>query len=154
TWVHDHGLRDHGGAQGDRDRGVAIACADRSVPPPGLSSPGRPWTAPGRCERLGYPAGVSLPPESTAADPTPADPDLLKGRGVRRRLVVMDVDSTVITGEVIEMLAGHAGVRAEVAGITQQAMRGEIDFETSLRARVATLAGLPVSVLDEVREEM
>lgn len=66
----------------------------------------------------------------------------------------MDVDSTVITGEVIEMLAGHAGVRAEVAGITEQAMRGEIDFETSLRARVATLAGLPVSVLDEVREEM
>lgn len=104
--------------------------------------------------RLRYAAGVSLPPEPTAADPTPADPDLATGPGLRRRLVVMDVDSTVITGEVIEMLAGHAGAREEVAEITERAMRGEIDFETSLRARVATLAGLPVTVLDEVREEM
>ncbi len=66
----------------------------------------------------------------------------------------MDVDSTVITGEVIEMLAGHAGAREEVTRITDRAMRGEIDFAASLRQRVATLAGLPVSVLDDVRQEM
>ncbi len=66
------------------------------------------------------------------------------------RLIVMDVDSTLIQGEVIEMLAAHAGCEAEVAQITAAAMRGEMDFETSLRARVALLKGLDASVLDEV----
>jgi len=68
-----------------------------------------------------------------------------------RRLVVMDVDSTLIRDEVIELLADHAGRRAEVAAVTERAMRGELDFAASLHERVATLAGLPVSVLDEVR---
>jgi phosphoserine phosphatase len=63
----------------------------------------------------------------------------------------MDVDSTLIQDEVIELLARHAGREAEVATVTQAAMRGELDFETSLRQRVAALEGLPVSVLDEVR---
>jgi phosphoserine phosphatase len=71
-----------------------------------------------------------------------------------RRLVVTDVDSTLITGEVIEMLAGHAGTRAEVTAVTERAMRGEIDFTRSLHERVATLAGLPVSVFAAVREEL
>lgn len=71
-----------------------------------------------------------------------------------RRLVVIDVDSTLIQDEVIELLAGHAGREAEVAGVTAAAMRGELDFAESLRARVATLAGLPVSVLDEVGAEI
>ncbi|MCI9887703.1 phosphoserine phosphatase SerB [Micrococcales bacterium 31B] len=69
-----------------------------------------------------------------------------------RRLLVMDVDSTLITGEVIEMLAAHAGVEAQVRDVTERAMRGELDFAESLHERVATLKGLPVSVLDEVRE--
>ena len=68
------------------------------------------------------------------------------------RLVVMDVDSTLIQDEVIELLAAHAGRAAEVAAVTESAMRGELDFRQSLHARVATLAGLPVSVLDEVRD--
>ncbi|MGL4176873.1 MAG: phosphoserine phosphatase SerB [Dermatophilaceae bacterium] len=68
-----------------------------------------------------------------------------------RRLVVMDVDSTLIQDEVIELLAEHAGRVAEVAAVTEAAMRGELDFAESLHARVATLAGLPVSVLDDVR---
>lgn len=68
-----------------------------------------------------------------------------------RRLVVMDVDSTLIQDEVIELLAAHAGREAEVAEVTERAMRGEIDFTESLHARVEALAGLPASVLDEVR---
>src|SRR6266511_2831305 len=67
-----------------------------------------------------------------------------------KRLIVMDVDSTLIQGEVIEMLAAHAGRLAEVAAVTEQAMRGELDFADSLRQRVSALAGLPESVLDEV----
>jgi phosphoserine phosphatase len=68
-----------------------------------------------------------------------------------KRLVVMDVDSTLIQGEVIEMLAQHAGCGAQVAAITEAAMRGDLDFEESLRARVALLAGLDESVIDKVR---
>lgn len=65
-------------------------------------------------------------------------------------LVITDVDSTLITAEVIELLAEHAGRRPEVAEVTERAMRGELDFASSLRERVATLAGLPVSTLEEV----
>jgi phosphoserine phosphatase len=67
------------------------------------------------------------------------------------RLVVMDVDSTLIQDEVIDLLAARAGKQAEVAEVTSAAMRGDLDFAESLRARVALLAGLPVGVLDEVR---
>jgi phosphoserine phosphatase len=67
-----------------------------------------------------------------------------------RFLVVLDVDSTLIENEVIELLAAHAGSLAEVAEITRLAMNGELDFEASLRARVATLAGLPESVFADV----
>ncbi|MDF1479895.1 phosphoserine phosphatase SerB [Leifsonia sp. H3M29-4] len=67
-----------------------------------------------------------------------------------RFLVVLDVDSTLIENEVIELLADHAGSLAEVEEITRRAMNGELDFEESLRARVATLRGLPSSVFAEV----
>ncbi|WP_286219533.1 phosphoserine phosphatase SerB [Paraoerskovia sediminicola] len=63
----------------------------------------------------------------------------------------MDVDSTLISQEVIELIAEHAGTRAEVAAVTERAMRGELDFAGSLRERVATLAGVPLAALDEVR---
>ncbi|NYF99664.1 phosphoserine phosphatase SerB [Janibacter cremeus] len=66
-------------------------------------------------------------------------------------LVVLDVDSTLIQDEVIELIADHAGTREEVAAVTEAAMRGELDFTGSLHARVATLAGLPVQVLEQVR---
>lgn len=68
-----------------------------------------------------------------------------------RRLVVMDVDSTLIQDEVIELLAAQADRREEVAAVTERAMRGELDFAASLHERVACLAGLPESVLDDVR---
>src|SRR5215212_5976080 len=71
-----------------------------------------------------------------------------------KRLIVLDVDSTLVRGEVIDELAARAGRAAEVARITAAAMNGELDFEQSLRARVAVLEGLPVEVLDEVRETL
>jgi len=71
-----------------------------------------------------------------------------------KRLIVFDVDSTLVQGEVIEMLAARAGAEAEVRAVTDAAMRGELDFEESLRRRVAVLAGLPESVLDEVAGEL
>ncbi|HWM33991.1 MAG TPA: phosphoserine phosphatase SerB [Pseudolysinimonas sp.] len=68
-----------------------------------------------------------------------------------RFLVVLDVDSTLIEDEVIELLAAEAGSGDRVADITLRAMNGELDFEQSLRERAATLAGLPESVFDTVR---
>ena len=79
-------------------------------------------------------------------------PNGLARRG--RRLVVMDVDSTLIQDEVIELLAAKAGRQAEVATVTEAAMRGSLDFAESLRQRVAVLAGLPESILAEVRAEV
>jgi phosphoserine phosphatase len=67
-----------------------------------------------------------------------------------RRLIVMDVDSTLVQGEVIDELARLAGVGPQVAAVTEAAMRGDIDFETALRTRVGLLEGLPASALDEV----
>ncbi len=71
-----------------------------------------------------------------------------------KRLVVFDVDSTLVQGEAIEMLAARAGVEAEVRAITEAAMRGELDFAESLRRRVAALAGLPESVLADVAAQL
>jgi phosphoserine phosphatase len=69
-------------------------------------------------------------------------------------LVVFDVDSTLINDEAIELLAARAGKREEVAEVTERAMRGELDFEASLRQRVLTLKGLNASVLEEVSREL
>ncbi|MGH3645508.1 MAG: phosphoserine phosphatase SerB [Mycobacterium sp.] len=71
-----------------------------------------------------------------------------------KRLIVFDVDSTLIQGEVIEMLAERAGALAAVAEVTDAAMRGELDFAESLHRRVATLAGLPAEVLDDVADQI
>ncbi len=79
-------------------------------------------------------------------------PANLLRRGMR--LIVMDVDSTLIQGEVIEMLAAHAGCEREVARVTELAMRGEIDFAQSLRDRVALLAGLDAGALDQVYDDL
>jgi phosphoserine phosphatase len=72
----------------------------------------------------------------------------------RKRLVQLDVDSTFIQQEAIELLATKAGVLEEVARITDSAMRGELDFAQSLIARVALLQGLSSDVIDEVRDEI
>ena len=71
-----------------------------------------------------------------------------------KKLVVMDVDSTLIQQEVIELLAAKVGVADQVVSITAAAMAGELDFAQSLQARVALLAGAPESILAEVRNEI
>ena len=87
-------------------------------------------------------------PRTSGAGATGALADLGPG------LLVMDVDSTLIDQEVIELLAEHAGAREQVAEITARAMRGELDFAASLRERVAALAGVPRRVLAQVRDEV
>jgi phosphoserine phosphatase len=79
-----------------------------------------------------------------------------QGNGLRsaKRLVMLDMDSTLIVQEVIDLLAAKAGVAEEVSAITQKAMAGEMDFAQSLQARVSLLAGLNESMLSEVRNEI
>ena len=71
----------------------------------------------------------------------------------RKRLFVADMDSTMIGQECIDELADYVGLKAQVAAITERAMRGEIAFEPALRERVALLEGLAASVVDEVIAE-
>jgi phosphoserine phosphatase len=89
-----------------------------------------------------------------AGDPRPLAPvgidaNVLPAEGRRKRLLIADMDSTIIGVECIDELADFAGVKAEVAAITEAAMQGELDFEAALEARVALLAGLSESVLDD-----
>jgi phosphoserine phosphatase len=73
--------------------------------------------------------------------------------GRRKRMLAADMDSTMIAVECIDELADYAGLKAEVAAVTEQAMRGELDFESALDARVALLAGLDEAAIDRCREE-
>lgn len=72
----------------------------------------------------------------------------------RKRLLVADMDATMIEGETLDELAAHFGLKDKVAPITQQAMRGEIDFAEALRMRVALLRGMPVSALQETLDQV
>jgi phosphoserine phosphatase len=93
----------------------------------------------------------------TALRPALADQELdwclqpLEGR--RKRLLVADMDSTIISVECIDELADFAGLKGEVSAITERAMRGELDFPSALRERVAMLKGLPVVDLQRVYDE-
>lgn len=110
-------------------------------------------TAAGKGARVDAALRTALAEESAAQD---VDVAVERGGLARRssRLVVFDVDSTLIQGEVVEMLAAHAGKEEEIRAVTESAMRGEIDFAESLHRRVAALEGLPVRVVEEVGESI
>jgi phosphoserine phosphatase len=102
-------------------------------------------------------AGLAALRHAVAESPVTGLDTALVPAGLRlaeRKLLIMDVDSTLIQQEVIELLAAYAGKREEVAAVTEAAMRGELDFTQSLHARVAVLAGLPAAVVDSVRNEV
>ena len=92
----------------------------------------------------------------TAAD-NPRFDVAVQRSGLRRRaqrLIVLDVDSTLIQNEMIDLLADQAGVGEQCAAITESAMQGELDFEESLRERVALLAGQPAEIIDRAYERL
>lgn len=114
-------------------------------------------------------AGVPVPLGADAADlPCPALPDpvrvtaalegarvdwaMLPAEGRRKRLLVADMDSTIVTGETLDELAAQAGLGERVAAITRESMEGRLDFAQALRARVAMLRGLAVSALERTWE--
>ncbi len=116
------------------------------------------WLDPGHAVDLTFTADSSALPGLSAdlreilaaAD---ADAVLQPVAGRRKRLLLADMDSTMIQQECIDELADFAGLKTEVAGITERAMRGEIAFAPALRERVALLRGLPVETIDRVLAE-
>lgn len=83
----------------------------------------------------------------------PIDVNLVPLAHRRKKLLVADMDSTMIEQECIDELADAVGIKAEVAAITARAMNGELDFEQALRTRVALLKGLPLKRMEAVRRE-
>lgn len=145
----------------------AVVCliADPAVQPldPGLVrdvaavAGGEPrWLAPETAAEVladaAEPAGLAERLAPLLAD-APLDHAVLPADRRRKRLLVTDMDSTVITIECIDELADFAGLRDEVAAVTRRAMNGELDFAAALEARVALLAGLPEIVFGEVIRE-
>src|SRR5689334_23313216 len=94
---------------------------------------------------------VDEPPEVSFEGPV--DWCVQPAEGRRKRLLVADMDSTIINVECLDELADFAGKKAEISAITERAMRGELEFEGALRERVAMLKGLPVSTLQQAYDE-
>jgi phosphoserine phosphatase len=106
--------------------------------------------SPGEAADLPCPAPPAEEALAAALAERPIDVFCLPARGRRKRLLTADMDSTIITAEVIDELAAEAGIGGEIAAITARSMAGEIDFGEALRARVARLSGTRLAALDRV----
>jgi phosphoserine phosphatase len=104
-----------------------------------------PFSAPGESDRRGLAEALRA-----ALDGAPVDVVVQQAAGRRKRMLLADMDSTMIGEECVDELADFIGQKARVAAITERAMRGEIEFAPALRERVTLLAGLPASVVEEV----
>ncbi len=104
--------------------------------------------APGEAADIALATEPDMAAVRAALDGAPIDaiPTLAQGR--RKRLLVADMDSTIVTGETLDELADFAGLKDRIAAITARAMNGELDFKAALRERVAMLKGLPVDALE------
>lgn len=113
------------------------------------------WLSPGRALEIPFthdPLQVLVRARQHFAR-QPVDVNVVPVEGRRKKLLIADMDSTIINCECLDELAGIAGIKAKVAAITERAMRGEIEFEAALRERVAMLKGLPLAALDRVYAE-
>ena len=112
-----------------------------SVRTPVILSPGEAADVPGA-------ANDDLAAARAALGGQPVDVLVSRERGRTRKLLLADMDSTIVTSETLDELAAHAGLKERVAEITRASMNGQIDFREALRARVAMLSGLPLTALE------
>lgn len=113
------------------------------------------WLSPGRALEIPFthdPLQVLVRARQHFAR-QPVDVNVVPAEGRRKKLLIADMDSTIINCECLDELADIAGIKAKVAAITERAMRGEIEFEAALRERVAMLKGLPLAALERVYAE-
>ena len=114
------------------------------------SDAGQPdWLAPGVACDVPVPDGADLAAIRRAIDGAPVDANLIPTAARRKRLLIADMDSTVVTTETLDEIAAFAGLKEVIAAITRRSMDGEIDFPTALRERVAMLKGLGVDALQK-----
>ncbi|WP_371441448.1 phosphoserine phosphatase SerB, partial [Methylosinus sp. R-45379] len=116
------------------------------------------WLQPGVAADVSFELAPEALPElrlalQMAAREAGADVIVQPKAGRRKRLLVADMDSTMIGQECVDELAEFAGIRERIAKITERAMRGELEFEPALRERVALLGGLPVSIIETILAE-
>jgi phosphoserine phosphatase len=143
---------------GPPDAGVldeaVVAAAGAAIPPADLIAArwlgeGDAWEA-----LLGLPSAADAQAlrerVARAVAPLPVDVNVVPAPHRRKRLLVADMESTVIEQECLDELAAYAGLRERIAGITERAMRGELDFEAALTERVALLGGLDAGTLDAI----
>lgn len=143
-------------ARKGRDEIGASRLAALAAVLPGAGAPN--WLDPGQAVDLTFQAEAAALPRlrdafRAALAGAEVDAVLQPAAGRRKRLLLADMDSTMIHQECIDELADFAGLKAEVAAITERAMRGEVAFEPALRERVALLRGLPVETVDRVLAE-
>lgn len=151
----DHVLTLVAGAGGLDDR--LLAEIRRALGALGADTVAPCWLAEGRAADLAFAWLAPCQAEAAARkvlDGAPVDVAAQDLAHRRKRLLVADMDSTILTGETLDELAEFAGLKARVAEITALAMNGEIDFQSAFRERVALLAGLPVDALAKTCERM
>jgi phosphoserine phosphatase len=111
------------------------------------------WLEPGKAADLIFSGDISAARNALQAMEGEADIIVQSDKGRRKMLLVSDMDSTMITVECIDELADYAGIKAQIAEITERAMQGELDFSEALRGRVALLMGLDVGMIDTCLNE-
>ena len=134
------------------NEGDVSALADR-LAASGASSVSRHWIEPGSACDLGFEGDPLAARTVLEGAVSSIDVIVQKTAESRRRLIVADMDSTMITVECIDELADYAGIKPQIAEVTERAMRGELDFEAALRSRVALLKGLPESAIEQCLAE-
>jgi phosphoserine phosphatase len=133
-----------------------VAAAEAALHAAGARVAAVDWLAPGIACDLPFEGLAPELAEATVRDTLGAAPVDLAAQaqdGRRRRLLIADMDSTIITVECIDELADFAGIKDEIAAITERAMRGELDFEQALIARLDRMRGLPVTALERCYAE-
>jgi phosphoserine phosphatase len=125
------------------DRLAAAGCAPAEIE----------WLEPGKVVDIGFEGSVADARAALAPLESIADIAVQPSANRRKMLLVSDMDSTMITVECIDELADYAGIKPEIAAITERAMAGELDFAEALKARVALLAGLDDKIVDQCLEE-
>jgi len=116
------------------------------------ANPGAPdWLAEGEAVDIPFvnaPAELAAAAARTALEDAPVDAIAMPAEGRRKRLLVADMDSTIVTSETLDELAAYAGLKDQIAAITARSMNGELDFAQALHGRVGMLAGLDVAALE------
>jgi phosphoserine phosphatase len=139
-------------ASGSLNSGIISECCDR-LSAAGCDVAEINWLEAGKAADIGFSGDVSAARAALKEIEPLCDIAVQAAEHRRKMLIVSDMDSTMITAECIDELADYAGIKPQIAEITERAMQGELDFADALRARVKLLAGLDAAMIDTCLSE-